>query len=102
MPDFQFVEEAADGGVRPDHCSTLQQDEAETDVGCGGRCRPCMPRMTCAGDRDCARAVCASGVCVAVVCLEGKGDCDGDLSNGCETNLKTSAEHCGACEAPCN
>jgi hypothetical protein len=30
-------------------------------------------------------------------CPAGRGDCDGDPSNGCEVDLQTSLEHCGAC-----
>ena len=29
-------------------------------------------------------------------------DCDGDASNGCETDTRTSLEHCGACDAACS
>jgi hypothetical protein len=28
-------------------------------------------------------------------------DCDGDPSNGCETNTATSPDHCGACRERC-
>jgi hypothetical protein len=40
------------------------------------------------------------GVCGAL-CNVGYGDCDGDSANGCETNTRTSAAHCGACGSTC-
>lgn len=33
-------------------------------------------------------------------CPEGRADCDGDDSNGCETDIATD-EHCGACDHAC-
>ena len=72
MPDYQFLDELADAAASSSPCSDHVPD--------GG-----------------ADAGCVS----TVVCIEGKGDCDGDMINGCETNLKTTAEHCGACGIPC-
>ena len=31
----------------------------------------------------------------------GTADCDGDPGNGCETDLQTTAEHCGRCNMAC-
>jgi hypothetical protein len=44
--------------------------------------------------------VCAEGAC-ALDCPEGRGDCDGDLVNGCESDLTRDAESCGACGHGC-
>jgi hypothetical protein len=44
---------------------------------------------------------CVVGVCI-LNCAEGYGNCDGDLSNGCETNLNTDTAHCGACTTTCS
>lgn len=43
-------------------------------------------------------------VCVedACVCDTGFADCDDDLSNGCEAELATDLNHCGACDALCD
>ncbi len=30
------------------------------------------------------------------------GNCDADASNGCETNLRTDADHCGDCNTACS
>jgi hypothetical protein len=34
-------------------------------------------------------------------CAAGKADCDANAANGCETNLKTDADHCGTCATRC-
>lgn len=34
-------------------------------------------------------------------CKEGAGDCNGDLSDGCETVLASDPAHCGTCDHPC-
>lgn len=41
---------------------------------------------------------CDEGVCS---CEVNFGDCDNDLSNGCETTLSEDAAHCGACGSSC-
>lgn len=43
---------------------------------------------------------CTSGRC-SNACAPGYGDCDGNLDNGCETNITNSASHCGACGRSC-
>jgi hypothetical protein len=125
MPDFEFLDGPLDGGAAavrdctgdadclsaaclsgqcaPPNCTDGKANGAETDVDCGGKsdCPRCLTGQKCAAPEDCASGVCTAGSC-ALVCLEGKGDCDGDPTNGCETNLKTTTEHCGACGAPCS
>lgn len=44
---------------------------------------------------------CASGRCTLLGCGTGYASCDGNDSNGCETNLKTDADHCGSCDTVC-
>ena len=36
-----------------------------------------------------------------LTCEDGWKDCNGDPTDGCETNLKTSVEHCGDCKNNC-
>lgn len=36
-----------------------------------------------------------------LACAAGSADCDGDRGNACETQLDSSAKHCGACGATC-
>lgn len=35
------------------------------------------------------------------VCVAPQDDCDGNPSNGCESNLETSGDHCGVCGQSC-
>lgn len=43
---------------------------------------------------------CVDGACVPQ-CAGGYDDCDGNPGNGCETDLGSDDEHCGACNAAC-
>ena len=43
---------------------------------------------------------CNGGVC-SIACNSGRGDCDRNASNGCETNTLTAVAHCGACGVSC-
>ncbi len=47
-----------------------------------------------------AQPTCAGGAC-GFACVAGTGDCDGDASNGCETNFATRLVHCGRCGNAC-
>jgi hypothetical protein len=44
---------------------------------------------------------CVAGSCGVGMCIAGRGDCDMSAGNGCETDLTTSAAHCGACGRAC-
>jgi hypothetical protein len=46
-------------------------------------------------------AMCTMGACIRT-CAAGRGDCDMNNNNGCETNIDTSVQHCGACGMACN
>ncbi len=45
---------------------------------------------------------CVNGECGVAACNAGFGDCDYDPANGCETDVRASAMHCGRCGATCN
>jgi hypothetical protein len=60
------------------------------DSGGGGTCG-----RTCPGG-----TVCERGACV-VVCDQGTADCNGMTADGCEVEVTTDVDHCGACDAPC-
>ncbi len=59
--------------------------------GCGYACTAPWPRTV---------ATCTAGGC-ASRCVDGYTDCDGASTNGCETDPRTSATHCGACGVVC-
>ncbi len=52
-------------------------------------------------DNEHGRTRCVDGECQPT-CGEGFGDCDGDPTNGCETDLGSSLRNCGACGARCD
>jgi hypothetical protein len=47
-----------------------------------------------------AEAICEMEMCT-FRCADKFGDCDGEPVNGCETDLRTSAEHCNECGRVC-
>ncbi|MDP3219269.1 MAG: hypothetical protein Q8S73_34540 [Deltaproteobacteria bacterium] len=60
---------------------------------CGGCGRACAPPN--------AAGACVAGACTVGACAANFGDCDGNPSNGCEVDTRSSASHCGACAAAC-
>ncbi|MEZ4410482.1 MAG: hypothetical protein R3A52_28980 [Polyangiales bacterium] len=69
-------------------CATTATDRANCGA-CGAVC-----------DYANGTPACAAGACGGT-CTSGYGDCDGDATNGCETELATSAAHCGMCGRAC-
>ena len=57
---------------------------------CGARCAP--PNAT---------GACTAGACAVGSCAAGFADCDGDAANGCETDTRSNALHCGTCSTEC-
>ncbi|MBI5531456.1 MAG: hypothetical protein HY898_01995 [Deltaproteobacteria bacterium] len=55
-------------------------------------CTPCPVKHDTAG--------CSNGKCAVDKCDEGWGNCDGDVANGCETDLHTP-QNCGKCGTQC-
>ena len=70
-------------------CINLSTDIANCG-GCGNAC-PARPH---------APATCMGGSC-ALVCDPGTLNCDGNLTNGCETTPSTDVSNCGACGMAC-
>lgn len=48
-----------------------------------------------------AQAGCVAGGCIVARCAPGFTSCDGDHSNGCETNTGADSENCGRCGTRC-
>ena len=46
-------------------------------------------------------ASCSGGAC-GIACAAGFADCDGDVTNGCESDIATNALHCGGCRTVCS
>ncbi len=86
-------------------CDRRGDTGCETPLDTVQNCRGCSaqePHFAC--ERPHATATCAEAGCQQV-CLAERADCDGDLArpggNGCETDLASSLDHCGACGARC-
>ena len=76
-------------------CDGLCASTSDPLAGCAAEsCDPCVvPRAVAA----CA----ADGTCAVAACNPGFADCDGNPSNGCETDL-SQPQHCGACDTSCS
>ena len=69
----------------------------ETDLGTNPlHCGTC--NHACSGVHG--TAMCTNAGCWTA-CDVGFGDCDGNVSTGCETDTKSSVQHCGGCNAGC-
>ena len=76
-------------------CGDLCVDLA-TDPGHCGACG-----VQCATNHRNELGVCQGGVC-KTECVPGFGDCNEDVADGCETDLRTNPANCGACGAACD
>jgi hypothetical protein len=70
-------------------CVDTQSDPSNCG-GCGLRCN--FPN---------AIGACASGACHLAGCNPGFADCNGNPADGCETNIRTDNNNCGACGHVC-
>lgn len=85
-------------------CDDLCIDPAESINNCGvnGVCSE-NPGVNCnASVKNAYDISCSEGLCKYGVCKPGYGNCDKDLSNGCETDINTANEHCGSCDHSCS
>lgn len=77
-----------------DRCGGVMCLNLGTDIiNCGGCGNACPSRPN-------APARCSGGSCT-LVCHTGYLNCDGNLTNGCETTPATDALNCGACGRVC-
>ncbi|MEZ4394616.1 MAG: hypothetical protein R3A48_26380 [Polyangiales bacterium] len=74
-----------------DGCETALRDDVSNCGACGNACAT-PPRA--------AAATCVAGRC-GFTCESGFADCDGDASNGCEVDTRTTVTACGACGNTC-
>lgn len=109
------------GGGDPNECGCLAKSCAQLgascgtlDTGCGAvNCGTCNAPDTCGGGGvanvcGCSCSLpnaitsCEAGVCKILDCSDGWGDCNAAVSDGCESNLSSSLNHCGACGNVCS
>jgi hypothetical protein len=87
------------------HCKVAGVDVCaswdNTDTGCNDKryatsCEPCGAGVVH------ATTTCSSAhTCIWASCDPSWLDCNMDPGDGCETNVETSASHCGSCENAC-
>ncbi|MFO0586960.1 MAG: VWA domain-containing protein [Polyangiaceae bacterium] len=79
-------------------CNMNPQDGCETITASDpNNCGACMNVCQGAGGLN---PTCSLGVC-GVECPIGKGNCDGNAQNGCESDLTEDSKNCGACGFDC-
>ncbi len=76
-------------------CAGVCEDLRTSATNCGACGNACDAAIPHAG------ATCAAGSCHFVACTTGFGDCDGNQSNGCETDTVSTPAHCGTCGNVC-
>ena len=73
---------------------------------CGGQCVALDTPQNCGacgnGCIPVGGSACLNGACKLTACSGSMGDCDGDVSNGCETDLTKTLSHCGFCYSACS
>ncbi|MCA9536003.1 MAG: hypothetical protein KC593_20090 [Myxococcales bacterium] len=112
---------AVDEGPASGSCAVAPDTQSMRCVSGECRVQTCLPgRLDCDGSavngcevaesvnscgqcgQSCMRpgvmtASCTTGQCAIITCQPGRGNCDGDPSNGCETDVTSSDANCGAC-----
>jgi len=77
-------------GVEGNGCETVLAEDVRHCGACG--------RMCAVGN---GTPSCNAGVCGIAGCMMGFNNCDGDPSNGCESETRSSIVHCGTCGNAC-
>jgi hypothetical protein len=80
------------------NCDNSAANGCETALNTLTSCGACGASCS----RPNATATCATGSCMVSSCNAGFGNCDGNHSNGCETNLSTTVANCGSCGNACS
>jgi hypothetical protein len=77
-------------GIMDNGCEADLENSVQHCGRCGAPCR-----------LEHAESTCVRGHCEFAYCQSNYGNCDGDPTNGCETDLFHSRAHCGACGHRC-
>ncbi|MDH5492258.1 MAG: hypothetical protein OEY14_09915, partial [Myxococcales bacterium] len=102
LPRFTGTPTTSDagGGCEPTDPSTEACDGVDND--CNGAIDEGNATLLCpyADGAPTNGSSCTAGAC-AHDCDPGFGDCDGIFANGCETDVRGNARHCGGCGITC-
>jgi hypothetical protein len=90
--DTDPLNEGCESGFKA--CDGECVSKSDPEYGCGSKtCQPCvLPDATSICDSD--------GECAVAACVGRHEDCNRNSEDGCEVNLDTDVDHCGACDAP--
>ena len=84
-------------GLDSADCNQIYGDGCEAPLNSPLTCGSCLTMCTLQhATAGCAVSM-ASAMCTVSGCDAPFDDCDGNARNGCETNLNTNVNHCGAC-----
>jgi hypothetical protein len=89
------------------HCGGCGRDCATRSACCAGACVDTADDVTHCGrcGASCTTAngssACRAGACAVATCVTGYADCDNDPATGCEAELASNNQHCGACGMAC-
>ena len=79
-------------GLVANQCEAFLAADVANCGGCGDAC-------VAAG--DVTSATCRDFACAVSECAAGRGDCNADFADGCETDLQATDHHCGVCGRVC-
>ncbi len=82
-------------------CNNNPGDGCEVALTTVNHCGACGNACSADTALHIVAAACVSNRCGYSMCLPGYADCDGLASNGCEVDVLTSTNHCGACATAC-
>lgn len=100
----ECVDEDKDGVVAGKDCNDHDESiHPGAPEACDGKDNNCDGRIDELGSVwiQNGEGTCQNGVIVVKSCKKGFADCDGKISNGCETDLMKDNDNCGACGNIC-
>jgi hypothetical protein len=71
-------------------CSDQIHNGSESDIDCGGTCRPCDVGFSCGSEGDCDSGICIGGTCAPPPCANG-------VQGGAETDVDCGGGTCRKC-----
>jgi hypothetical protein len=80
------------------NCNGYDADGCETPLNTAYACGSCTNKCQPAN----GVGACNAGICGVAACNTGYGDCNGQVSDGCEINVYADVLHCGNCTTACS
>ena len=81
-------------------CNNQVSDGCEVNTATNvNNCNGCGAAFACSAAGG--TPACVNSMCTVSSCQPGKGDCDGNVGNGCETTTTNDPMNCGGCGLPC-